>query len=682
MIPDTLEQKGIHAPDMTPARVLVVDDDADIARTVHDALTLRLGYQVTVASDGASAREALLASLEPGKTHYDLVLLDMGLPDVRGREVLAWIRSHQALKYTRVIILTAITSDAERIAALSAGADDYVTKPTSTEELLARVKTTIRSHAMEKQLQRQSQQLARLNQVTTQLVSLRDRNVVLAGAVEGARQLLDVDLAAIFVYYEKHNGLYCPKVSADVDPAPSYTPIPVGYGLISRAFQEQTPLFLNDPKQAPGFSATFDEPRNYPVRNMLIGPLRAKQHRAGVLVALNKRHGGFTETDFDLFVALSNAVSRAVENAWLFGLIMQKQQTIGRNRDRLQAVVDGIPHPIYAVTQQWQVQTVNKARRDTLENDVDPIGKPCYEVFFGRHQPCEECAVQATLAQAASSRWAVRRMRPNQMAQEWDVTAYPVPSPSSGAPQAVVVWEDITEERRLEYSLMQAGKLAAVGQLAAGVAHEINNPLAVITASAQMLKMQTAENDERFELIDLIDQASERAHHVVQGLLDLSRQREYQFAPVDVNDTLRLAHSLIAYQLQSADIALSMDLAQDLPLVTASADHLQSVWINLMINARDALVTRPKERKLDIVTRLRPDDDQVQVLIRDNGEGMTESERERIFEPFYTTKAPGQGTGLGLSTSHRIIEQHGGEIDVLSEPSEGTTFVIRLPLSA
>lgn len=262
------------------------------------------------------------------------------------------------------------------------------------------------------------------------------------------------------------------------------------------------------------------------------------------------------------------------------------------------------------------------------------------------------------------------------------MTAYPIPSPGAGSPQAVVVWEDITEERRLEYSLMQAGKLAAVGQLAAGVAHEINNPLAVITASAQMLKMQTSERDEHFELVDLIDQASERAHHVVQGLLDLSRQREYQFTPLDVNETLRQAHNLISYQLQSADITLTLELADDLPPVKASADHLQSVWINLMINARDALATRPRERQLDIVTRLGLEGDHIQVLISDNGEGMTEDERERIFEPFYTTKEPGQGTGLGLSTSHRVIEQHGGEIDVLSEPDEGTTFVIRLPISA
>ena len=242
-----------------------------------------------------------------------------------------------------------------------------------------------------------------------------------------------------------------------------------------------------------------------------------------------------------------------------------------------------------------------------------------------------------------------------------------------------MVWQDRTEERRLENSLMQAGKLAAIGQLAAGVAHEINNPLTAIKANAQMLQMFISPDDENYESVELISQASERAEKVVRGLLDFSRQAQYDFELTDVNESMLQALSLVSYQMTSTNVNVVLELAEDLPPVKASWQHLQSVWLNMLINARDALQDSDMERKVDVITRLDPNGDYIQVLVEDNGRGMTEAEQAHIFEPFYTTKAPGQGTGLGLATSHRIIEQHGGEISVLSKPGIGTTFVIRFP---
>jgi signal transduction histidine kinase len=118
-----------------------------------------------------------------------------------------------------------------------------------------------------------------------------------------------------------------------------------------------------------------------------------------------------------------------------------------------------------------------------------------------------------------------------------------------------------------------------------------------------------------------------------------------------------------------------------LPKVTASWEHLKSVWLTLIVNARDATLTNTEARQIEITTRLGADGSHVQALFRDNGKGMAEAELKHIFEPFYTTKDPGQGTGLGLATSHRIIEQHNGEINVVSAPGEGTTFIVRLPIN-
>lgn len=196
-----------------------------------------------------------------------------------------------------------------------------------------------------------------------------------------------------------------------------------------------------------------------------------------------------------------------------------------------------------------------------------------------------------------------------------------------------------------------------------------------------MLRMSVPEEDDRYELVDLLVQASERANKVVRGLLDFARQEEYLFAPTDINESLRQALNLVSYQLQTAHIHVTMQLTPGLPSAFASADHLKTVWINLFINARDALQEQEGERQLDVITRLDDSGQKLQVVVCDNGVGMTQTQRERIFEPFYTTKAPGKGTGLGLSTSHRIVEQHGGTIEVISNAGNGTTFVVRLPIS-
>jgi signal transduction histidine kinase len=304
-------------------------------------------------------------------------------------------------------------------------------------------------------------------------------------------------------------------------------------------------------------------------------------------------------------------------------------------------------------------------------------GQACYTAFFGRQRPCAHCAVAQILAEKEAQRWLVHWLGPDHLPREWVVNAYPIPATKAGAARAVVVWQDRTEERRLENSLMQAGKLAAIGQLAAGVAHEINNPLTVINANAEMLKMFIPQADDNYESVDLIARAGDRATKVVRGLLDFARQAQYDFEPASVNQSIRQALDLVAYQFESANVEVILDLADSLPEIVASCEHLKSVWLNLFVNARDAVELLPEGRRIEIASR--PAGSHVQVLVRDNGRGMAPAELAHIFEPFYTTKDPGKGTGLGLATCHRIIEQHNGQIEVVSSPGEGTTFVVHLP---
>jgi two-component system NtrC family sensor kinase len=245
-----------------------------------------------------------------------------------------------------------------------------------------------------------------------------------------------------------------------------------------------------------------------------------------------------------------------------------------------------------------------------------------------------------------------------------------------------VFWQDRTENRRLENWLLQVGKLAAIGQLAAGVAHEINNPLTAVNANAELLKLTIPKTDDNYESVDLIARGGQRAAKVVRGLLDFARQEEYHLDYGDINDSITRTLDLVQYQLNSAQVELDLQLSDNLPPIAASWEHLKGVWLNLFINARDALRDAPRPRQLTIITRFAPDDaDAVQILIQDSGSGISNAELPHIFDPFYTTKAPGQGTGLGLATSHRIIEQHGGIINAISTADDGTTFIIHLPIN-
>jgi two-component system, NtrC family, sensor kinase len=676
---------AVSPPADKPTHILVVDDEPEIAESLADFLTKKEDYRVTLAGDGQEAVRFLQKTVG-SETEIDLVLLDMRMPAMSGLDVLAWIRSHPDLRYTRVVLLTAAAGSHEKVEALSAGADDYITKPYYPQELLARVKTILRTQQLEKQLQAQSQQLAALNRVGQTVAASLEAPEVLTTAVSGIHHILPIDLVAIFML-DNQGQLRCQHIrqgqqTLSAEQMPLVAP---GQGVIGTAATEQSSQMVNDPEKNDRFQPHSDAPPGHKIDNMLAAPLIVRGKAVGVVAAYNKMSGSFTDFDQDLFASLASSISEAIENAWLFQRIRLRQQELLESRNTLQALIDGIIHPIYTINEDWQIVAVNKSKADELETAVDAEGVVlngrCYERFFQRDTPCDHCLATHTLSEKRPQQWSVSWAGPDHLPREWEINAYPIPGRQASAARAVIIWQDRTEERRLESSLMQAGKLAAIGQLAAGVAHEINNPLTAINANAQMLKMFIPPEDENYESVDLIARAGDRAARVVRGLLDFARQEQYAFTLADsLNQSIQDALSLVKYQLQTANIETVLNLADDLPPIEASWEHLKSVWLNLLVNARDAVQLRDEGRQLEIVTRLAPDGEHVQILFRDNGQGMNKAEAAQIFEPFYTTKDPGKGTGLGLATSHRIIEQHQGEITVVSEPDEGTTFVIHLPI--
>jgi signal transduction histidine kinase len=216
--------------------------------------------------------------------------------------------------------------------------------------------------------------------------------------------------------------------------------------------------------------------------------------------------------------------------------------------------------------------------------------------------------------------------------------------------------------------------MASIGLLAAGVAHEVNTPLTGISSYAQMLRKEVEAGDPKAELLEKIERQTFRASKIINSLLNFSRSSGAELEPLDVNKLVLDVLSLLEPQLGGASIKLRKEFGDGLPRVRGNENRLQQVFFNLILNAKDAM---PKGGWLTVVTRA--DDDTVIAEIKDTGHGIRKEHIKRIYDPFFTTKGLGRGTGLGLSVSYGIVQEHGGAIFVDSVPGKGTTFQVTLP---
>jgi two-component system, NtrC family, sensor kinase len=239
-----------------------------------------------------------------------------------------------------------------------------------------------------------------------------------------------------------------------------------------------------------------------------------------------------------------------------------------------------------------------------------------------------------------------------------------------------VIVEDISSRVQLEEQLQISEKMASIGLLAAGVAHEVNTPLTGISSFTQMLLENASPEDPKTAVLEKIERQTFRAAKIVNGLLNLARPAQVDSGPCDVNTVINDVLSLLEHQFRNGSIQVRKELAPVVPSVQAIEHKLQQVFLNLFLNARDAM---PKGGWLTIATRL--DRGSAVIEVGDTGSGIPADQLSRIYDPFFTTKPIGKGTGLGLSIAYGIVQEHGGTITCDSQVGHGTRFFIRLPLA-
>jgi len=399
------------------------------------------------------------------------------------------------------------------------------------------------------------------------------------------------------------------------------------------------------------------------------------ERRVGALGVGSERAEAYDLESARLLQIVGGQVASAIENARLFREVESGRRAILNGRNTLQALFDGILDGIYIVDRENRILAINRTQATWAGRDVrELIGMPARCALPGSEESLALIAETFRMGQPlfGSERWRTERDRWT----EWEIHTYPISS--SQVERVVVVVRDVTEQCWLETSLARSEKLAAVGTLAAGIAHEINNPMTVVSANAQILREEIPSTHPYYGSVQLIARASERASKIVRNLLDFSRAEQFEFKPTDLARSIRESVSLVEPQLLKSDIQIVVDVDPELPAISASPDHLNVVWLNLLLNARDAIQETGRGGEIRIDARRHGD--WVVVQVSDNGVGMTEEQLGHLYEPFYTTREPGEGTGLGLFTCYRTVTRHGGDIAVESQEGQGTTFRVTLPI--
>ncbi|MGA8011908.1 MAG: ATP-binding protein [Candidatus Acidiferrales bacterium] len=398
--------------------------------------------------------------------------------------------------------------------------------------------------------------------------------------------------------------------------------------------------------------------------------------RMAAVIGLGKTVDGdyLSSDDLELLSTIAGYVAIAIENARLYQSLEQKALQIERLKDFSENIVESLRIGVVTVDLEDRIESWNPQLEDLLEIPrSEALRHKLDEVL--PHDLAAEVSAQAASDHVSG----IYRFHLNTRSNRHlvvNASIAPLLAKNGARLGRLVLLDDITQRVRLEDQMVQTEKLTSLGLLAAGVAHEVNTPLAVISNYIQMLAKQIPEDDPRQKTIERIVKQTFRASEIVNNLLNFSRTGGTAPVEVDLNFVLEETLTLVQHPFKTAQVNVVKNYAERLPVILGSTTRLQQVFLNLFMNARDAM---PGGGMLEVRTGTR--NGSVEIEVTDTGAGIPPEHLHRIFDPFFTTKATGRGTGLGLSVSYGIIKEHAGKVDVRSTPGKGTSFRLEFPVA-
>ncbi|HKU75013.1 MAG TPA: response regulator [Pyrinomonadaceae bacterium] len=661
------------------ATLLIVDDDAaarDRLREIFETAQ----YRVVTATEAASALRVLKG------VRCDLVALDLEMPGVDGLALCKLLRAQPTTSKLPIIALSESDDEARKVQAFTAGADDYITKPSTPGELLSRVSLHVRTSQREWALIGSNRELRFLSDVGRGLLRALEPEQLVRRVAGATFEAIDASMCAAFVTVGRDKHAMCVfdrEGSADDST------------LIDNDAMQ---LWLRSAESANSFLIT--EKNQFLLRDdahaiEYVSPFRFAGRSKGALIVAFDRREECGETERRLIEAAAQQTSLAAHICSLYQAARDTSVSLAREVERrtaeseaqrrfIEAIVDSLPLSLYAIDREYRVVAWNR-NRELGELGIprgSVLGKNVFEVLTRQPRDVLEEEFARVFESGEIERIEQETPSPNGDIRHWVISKIPMWADNTGQVSHVItVGEEITDRVEANRAIARAEKLAAVGRLAAGVVHEINNPLATISACAESLEARV--NDGEFdgspgledlrEYLGLIRSEAFRCKSITMGLLDFSRTRTSDHVTINLGDVIRSAVRLLSHQKRHAEISFKVDIADNLPPVSGDPGQLQQAVIALATNALDAM---GESGVLTIVGR--NEDEKVVVDVSDTGAGIPPENLPKIFEPFFTTKEVGRGTGLGLAVCYGILTEHGGTLDVQSTVGTGTTFTITL----
>jgi two-component system NtrC family sensor kinase len=456
-----------------------------------------------------------------------------------------------------------------------------------------------------------------------------------------------------------------------------------GEGITGLAVRERRPVqsadaYTDDRVRYP------ELPRQSGFRSMLAAPLQVGERAIGAIIVLRHDVHRFSPAEEELLVALAGQAAIALEHARLYSeleaMVAERTRELDTQKRFVEVVLETLPLGVFVLDADLETVRANREGARVLAS-APGLGEP-----FVRLLPADKAeSVRAFLRRALDGGQVASTEEEMVIASEakmLHLTAAPLVVAGRGRPHVVLLVEDVTRAKRLERQMLLTERLTTAGRLAAGVAHELNNPLATIAGCAEALLGRLGqahhaampEREDFTRYLGLIEEEAYRCKEITGSLLQFVREPGSRRSPTDVNAMVQKAIELLSHQSRFAESRLVAELDPTLPLITVNEGQLRQVFLGLASNALEAM-----DRGGTLTIRSRLVSGEAEIEFEDDGPGIPEDILPKIFDPFFTTKPPGQGTGLGLAIAQGIVADHGGRLDVTSRPGKGSTFRVVLP---
>jgi two-component system, NtrC family, sensor kinase len=493
--------------------------------------------------------------------------------------------------------------------------------------------------------------LARLTTLAQELAGAFRPATVIELVARALDDLLKPDRLSVILLDAETNRL---AVTYDTHPVPATTDDP----LLQLALRRGPLAFLKDVREE---ARRRGVELSHSPASWLGAPLVAAGRTMGAVSLSSDRAGTFGKAELTLVSAVLAQAAIALENARLVELLSSAKR-------EWEKTVDAISQAICIVDAHGTVRRANRVFAELIQTAVTALpGRP----WIGLLPPQWSDPVARAIAEPNATTTEIRAGDRTLL-----LTTIPMAEPGS----AVLVFEDQTDRRRLQDQLIQSEKMSAIGQLIAGVAHDLNNPLASVVGFSDFLAEAGEIPSSLREPLQVIRQEAERAATIVKNLLSFARRQEGERTRLPLRTLLDSTLALLRNQLMAHKVEATLEVEPGLPDIEVSPNQIKQVFVNIINNACQAIVTDAPSGRIWITAKRVHDS--VAVSVKDSGPGMPEEIASRVFEPFFTTKPEGTGTGLGLSISQGIVKEHGGRITLEAPSGGGATFTVELPLPA